>query len=196
MGFQVELTLYDLAAQPEILRLMSDSARFSESTVSLAADVHALPDRINDVVEAQRRAIAAELDAREAVARDVLAELNTTIDAADRLVQSIDTVAARFDAREMPPDYEPLDMADVRDAAIEAGVAADEFTDLLEVAQGLLASPSWQERSTEITNAWGRVEQGGRGWISLGFRQTLMVIGAAFLALVAYRWVAVKLIKA
>jgi len=217
VGFQVERTLYDIVAESEAQQLINDSLRFTDAAVGISADVHALPDTITEQREAlvadltelqelainnlmerigvQRQALMADLDSREEMARGLLKDLRETIDAANGLVKSIDVVVSRFDSEETEPGREPLDMADVRDAATQAAVVADEFTELLEVAQELLASPNWDHRADQIGAAWTRVEQGGRGWISLGFRQSLMVVGTAFVGLVLYRLIAVKLIK-
>jgi hypothetical protein len=217
LGFQIEATLYDVVAQREAQQLIDDSMRFSDAAAGIREEVAAVPDMITaqrealvaDLTELQevaidnlmagiaeeRQAFLAELDEREEMAHEVLADLQHTIEAARGLVDSVDVIVSRFDAAETPSGREPLDMADVRDAASEAAIAADEFTELLVVAQELLASPNWQERASEIGTAWGRVEQGGRVWISHGFRRSLAVIAAVFVALVLYRIVAVKLIK-
>ena len=86
-------------------------------------------------------------------------------------------------------------MARKASARCSCAVAADEFTELMVVVQDLLASPDWQQRAAEIGTAWGRVEQGGRGWMTYGFRRTLLAIAAALVALVIYRFIAVKIIK-
>jgi hypothetical protein len=216
-GYQVERTLYDVVAQEEAQQLINDSLRFTDAAVGIRKEVADAPatltsqrealiadltvlqeetiDNLMDGIARERQAFLDEVDARKTMAHEVLEDLQRTIQAARELVDSVDVVVSRFDARETAPGREPLDMADVRDAASEAALAADEFTELLVVAQELLASPYWQQRATEIGSAWGRVEHSGRGWMTYGFRRTLLVIGAALLAVVIYRFIAVKLIK-
>ncbi len=206
VGFQVERTLYDIVAEPEAQQLINDSLRFTDAAATLSADLHALPDRLAEIQELavnnlmerigeEREALMADFESHEELAHNALQDLRETIDAANALVQSIDVVMSRFDTGEEGSAREPLDMADVGELATQVATAADEFTELLEVAQELLASPDWEHRADQIDAAWSRVEQGGRGWISMGFRQTLMVVGTAFVGLVLYRLIAVKLIK-
>ncbi len=217
VGNQVEFTLYDLADQPETQSLIADSTRFTDIAGELAVDFHNLPAQLaeqrellaadlqktselaisqvmNGLTE-QREAMMADFDAHAETARGVLVDLRQTIEAANALVNTVDEVVSRFDAGERDPNRAPLDITKVRDAAVEAGIAADELTELLVVAQGLLASPDWSQRASQIDAAWGRLQEGGNSWITLGFRQTLMAMGVFFLGLVAYRVVAVKLVK-
>lgn len=206
LGFQVEYTLYDIAAEPEVVQLVNDSLRFTDSWEQLVADIHGFPEVIDQQraaffrdVDAQREALLTELDSREGMLRGALSELRETISAANRLiistesaVESVDGVVSRFDKGEQ---REPLDITTVRDVAIETAVAAERLTDLLDSTQGLLASPDWDNRILDLETAVGTVQRSGSHWISLTFRQGLYLIAAFFVGLFLYRLVSSKFIR-
>ena len=86
-------------------------------------------------------------------------------------------------------------MQDLRDVAAEARAAADQLTTMLDATQGVLASPAWNDRLSGFDSAMTRVEQDGNQWINLAFRRGLLLVGALFVAMVAYRWVTYRWLK-
>jgi hypothetical protein len=215
VGWQVEETLYDLAVQPEIRRLLDDSTRFTDETSRLVQEVHDVPAEIAqqrealvrdltalqektvaDVmagVTAQREALIADLDQREQELRGLIAEAHELVQSTDTMLGSADTVLSRF--RRAPGDTrEPLDVTKVRDAARETAAAADRLNELLVTTQEVLASPGWHDRSGDLAQAMDRVEAGGTRWIAHSFLGGLLLIAAGLVALIIYKWVAVKVI--
>ncbi len=132
------------------------------------------------------RASLDDLQAREPVLRDMLVELRDTIDSSAGLatdltgtVQALDHLAERFDARDAG-DREPLDMKDVRDAAIETAEAAQRLTVLLEQANTLLDSPKISEPALAL-------ERATAGAIDRAFVRGLVLVGVLVAGMIAAR---------
>ena len=190
LGMQVEHTVFGLALEPEVQQVLNDSLRFTDATDRVAEELTLLPDHLAQ----EREAILAAFDAREADARALVVELGNTIEAgqvlADSMTQTalaVDNVLKRF---EPPPGQprRPLDVTNVTDAASQTALAADEMTELLEVARDLLASPHWDDRATNIGAAWGQVREGPKFWIRYAFWRALLLIGVALVAMLVFRW--------
>ncbi|MHC4217823.1 MAG: hypothetical protein ACYSU7_05130 [Planctomycetota bacterium] len=197
LGYQVEQTLYDVARQQEIMQVARDYGQFVEAADVLAAAVDTLPEDI----ARERAAFMDELQVRSAELEGAVREMRRTMEAGTELatalnttVNSVDQVVARFDQKPANPNREPLSMNDLGDAAIETRLAAEQLTAMLAMTNELLESPQWDERLGTLDAAVESVQAGGDRWINLTFRQILIVIGTVFVALVAYRWVSVRLI--
>ena len=87
-----------------------------------------------------------------------MTELRETIRASEALasnltgsINAIDKVLSHFD-QDPDSQEEPLRMLDIRDAAIETGKAADRLTVMLERANQILESESWDHTVTSLTN--------------------------------------------
>ncbi|MHC5047983.1 MAG: hypothetical protein ACYTGY_15695 [Planctomycetota bacterium] len=153
-------------------------------------------------VAGERAAFLDEFDDRGEKLDSTLRELRLTVEAGTALADSLDTtfgsvdrVLARFDETGDDSDREPLRMQDLRDVAAEARAAADQLTTMLDATQGVLASPAWNDRLSGFDSAMTRVEQDGNQWINLAFRRGLLLVGALFVAMVAYRWVTYRWLK-
>lgn len=132
------------------------------------------------------RASLDELQAREPVLRDILIELRDTIESSGELavdltgtVTALDRLAARFDEREAG-DREPLDMKDVRDAAVETAEAAKQLTVLLEQANALLDSPKIREPALAFERATSET-------IDKAFIRGLILVGVLVAGMIAAR---------
>lgn len=164
---------------------------------AFTGDLTALQEKtVADVTAAvteQREALLADVDQRTQELRDLVADAKDLVQATNTMLGSADTVLSRF--RRSPGDTrEPLDVTKVRDAARETAEAADRLNELLVTAQEVLASPGWHDRSGDLSQAMDRVEAGGTRWISRSVLGGLLLIGAGLIALIIYKWVAVKLI--
>lgn len=119
-------------------------------------------DHVAREFASQSVALLDQVEARTQTLGAVLVELQATLDASNTLaisltgtVDAIDRVVARFD-RDPSSTREPLDMKDVRDAAIETATAAREMTALLERTDATLGSREWAARIDELTHATDR----------------------------------------
>jgi hypothetical protein len=213
LGYQVEKTLYDMLSQPDVRELLADSNQYADASDRIAAALEDLPEMIKREREAtvdhfmgrvagERAAFLDEFDDRGEKLDSTLRELRLTVEAGTALADSLDTtfgsvdrVLARFDETGDDSDREPLRMQDLRDVAAEARAAADQLTTMLDATQGVLASPAWNDRLSGFDSAMTRVEQDGNQWINLAFRRGLLLVGALFVAMVAYRWVTYRWLK-
>ncbi len=179
VGEQTELTAYRLLDQPEgaqliaaleSLKQLSDAftARLGTLDGDLAAREKAFfsqvateraeaIDQLFDRLRAERKALLEDILSRQEEVIGTMTALRETILASGALakeltgtVEAVDRVVSRFDA-EPESEREPLDMADVRDAAIEAGRAADRMTVLLERVDRTLESSAWDRRIDQLT---------------------------------------------
>lgn len=139
----------------------------------------------------ERAAFLDDLQARQGELKGVMVELRETISTSGDLardltdtVDAIDRVVARFD-RDPNSTREPLRMADVRDAAIETGRAAQELTRVLEMTNTLLDSPSLAARMDDLRNPADDVIDRAfwRGMILI----VTLIVGLAALRLVPQR---------
>ena len=106
----------------------------------------------------ERSALYAELEAGSGNLSETMSELRLTLVAATDLasaltgaVAEIDTVVTRFDEDPVSDaDSEPLDVKDLRDAAIETSEAAKSLTILLQEAGSLMDSPAFASLLSSI----------------------------------------------
>ena len=210
LGEQAELTAYRLIDQPEGLQLietMQSAKKLSDvftrrlETMQndleqqqgsffsrLSAERKAAIDQLFEKLVEERTQLLDEISAREAELLGMMSELRQTIIASGALaddltgtVNAIDQVLSHFD-QEPDGQEEPLRMLDIRDAAIETGRAAERLTAMLERANQLLESESWQDAMTSVTSpADDLVDQiFWRGLVLIG----VLILGIGLLRLV------------
>ena len=213
LGEQAELTAYRLIDQPEGLQLvetMKSAKELSEVFTKrletmqndleqqqgsffsrLSAERQAAIDQLFGKLVQERTQLLDEISAREAELLGMMSELRQTIVASGALaddltgtVNAIDQVLSHFN-QEPEGQEEPLRMLDIRDAAIETGRAAERLTAMLERANQILESESWQQTMTSVSNpADDLVDQiFWRGVVLIG----LLVLGIGLLRLVPQR---------
>jgi hypothetical protein len=135
-----------------------------------------------DRLSQERKLLLDDIVSRQDKLLGVMSELHQTVEATGTLaekltdtVNAIDRVVSRFDTD--PEDQrEPLQMADVRDAAVETGRAAERTTRMLERSIELLESPSWGQRLTDMTAPAKEV-------IDYAFWRALILIGFLILCI-------------
>ncbi len=210
LGEQAELTAYRLIDQPEGLQLIETMQSAKELSdvftrrletmqndleqqqgsffSRLSAERKAAIDQLFEKLVEERTQLLDEISAREAELLGMMSELRQTIIASGALaddltgtVNAIDQVLSHFD-QEPDGQEEPLRMLDIRDAAIETGRAAERLTAMLERANQLLESESWQDAMTSVTSpADDLVDQiFWRGLVLIG----VLILGIGLLRLV------------
>ena len=179
IGEQAELTAYRLIDQPESMRFLdainsakqlSDALTERIQTIQkdldeqqtaffteFSSEREAAIDYFFDRFARERGELLTELSAREAELVSVMTELRETIETSGTLannltdtVDAIDKVLSHFD---QGPDSqgEPLRILDIRDTAIEAGLAAERLTVMLERVNNILESKSWDQTIDSLT---------------------------------------------
>jgi hypothetical protein len=120
-------------------------------------------DQFFDRFSQERKLLIDDLAARQNVLHGLITDLDQTVSLSGTLagkltetVNAVDKVVSHFDAD--PSDTsEPLRVTDVRDAAIEAGRAAERTTALLAQTIVLLESEAWDQRLSAITEPANRI---------------------------------------
>jgi len=118
----------------------------------ISTERHNAIDELFQSVSKERTRLLDDIEARQGELRGVMVELRDTIGSSGALakeltktIDSIDRIVARFDA-ESNPRPDALHLSDVRDAAAEAKLAAEQVTRLLELTNELVASDAWEKR--------------------------------------------------
>jgi hypothetical protein len=139
-----------------------------------------------DRIALERTSFFDELSSRQDEFLELMNELVETISVSGSLardltetVKAIDHVVSRFDT-DPQEENEPLRMTDVRDAAIETGLAAEKMRHLLERSIELLESDLWERRIASVTDPADTV-------IDRLFLRGLVLIGFLLLGLVLLR---------
>jgi hypothetical protein len=156
LSWQVQLTIYQLAAQPEARQLLSDVDDVGQATKAFAKTAAELPQLVNDQREAainqlfagiaaERTNILATLNAQEAQLRTLLPEVQKTLTAGSTMANSLNAAIQSLDAfvhyvsppdtnsPPQPPDTNspPFNILDYGTAAGQIGAAADKLNTLV-----------------------------------------------------------------
>ncbi len=155
LRWQAELLAFQLASQPDPQKIVADAGRVSRSVESIAKTAEGVPALVDEQrkaaieqllagVAAERTAILAELDAREATIRGLLGETRQTLEAGTAMSTSLDATIKSLDAfvhyvspppsKAGPPPGppgKPFDPLDYGKAATEVGGMARDLTTLL-----------------------------------------------------------------
>jgi len=203
--WQTELLLLQSESQPAVLELREDVTRISKSIESVAQTVKTLPADLRReldaaLVEAQETIVA--LDTALAKAQSITADVK---DATANIKATTDTVSTIIAAVVPPPSEqpaqaetepgEPFDMKDVVKTSEQLHATAVELRAIVEdlqsgAAQDLLAYVDTASRAT-IDHAVAQTNT----LLDQLTRRALYLIGAMLVALVIYRFIAVKLIR-
>lgn len=148
-------------------------------------------DRAFDRFAKERHEFLDDLEAREGTLRSMATELRSTIAATTGLaneltgtVGAIDRIVERFD-RPATPGQKPLEITDIRDAAIEATKAAEKTTVLLERLNQVADSVSWDRHIAGLGGATtGAIDRAF--WRGLAL-VVVLVVGLALVRLVPQR---------
>lgn len=141
-------------------------ATIEQAQATLAAVMRDATDEAFVRFAAEKTALLADIDTRQAALGSTLGEMGALVKESTALAQELAKTAAAFERVVMyfepDPDSaaEPLDMADVRDAAIETSRAADRLTALLVQANDMMLSEQWEARVSHLdTMAAKRIDQ-------------------------------------
>ncbi|MEN9676347.1 MAG: hypothetical protein RIS76_2243 [Verrucomicrobiota bacterium] len=154
LGWQVELTTYQLAAQPESRQVLGDLDGASAAVQSFARSAELLPGLIHtereaalsqffDGVSRERTNLVAELIARESMVRGLLPEVRQTLESGGTMAASVNTAIGSLDSfvrAVTSPDTNspssspgrPFDVRDYGAAAEQIGAAARELNEALQ----------------------------------------------------------------
>lgn len=146
-----------------------------------------------DGIAREREAMQAAFDERHVEAKAVLAELRTTIEAADKLSASVKGVLVEVkalsgdgkDAGPADPPARPFDIREYQQTIESATGSLKELNAAVQSAKELVDSPKWQERERairELTNDVGRIGTRLVVYASIGLGLALFLgISGAFI---------------
>jgi hypothetical protein len=142
-------------AQSALATVVDDS--LEEATSRINAERVAAIDQLFDRFAQERSLLLDDLESRQGELLALMTELRETISTSGNLaheltgtVDAIDRVVARF-APDPDSKNEPLQITDIRDAAIEATRAAEQVARVLELSNDLVESGAWDRRVMSLT---------------------------------------------
>jgi hypothetical protein len=157
-----------------------------------------------DGIRKEREAVQRVLEAEDPVLRGLLEELRATIEAGTTLSTSLTETLNATDRmrqgftpsqpRERNPDARPFDINDYRTTAESLTVTVGELNQLLGGLNELLASPDWNDRTSQLGAATDRAQAGFAALIDRSFVRGLLLVVALLVAAVLYRVIAVRFI--
>ena len=147
-----------------------------------------------DTLRAERDRLFADLTQSGSALSDLVSESREAAEATRAMAgaltetgRAFDRVVARFD-EDPTGEREPLEIADIRDSAIESRRAAEELTRALETGRELLESEAWEERVDALV---GRLDEPAGATLERAFRVGLrliaVLVAGGLLLLVAAR---------
>jgi len=186
---EFESSASSILGGPEISRLIGDMDRFVvalEGFVEVIDDfpedrVHAV-DQLMDRVSQEREVMLRDLSKAEPGIRAVLADLQPVLESLEKIVVTAKTPNPNSDAK-------PFDINEYRALAAESAVTVAELRLLIQSVSDLLAG------ATDASPLVSALVEAERTVVDRLFYQMLILIGIFFLALLAYRFVAVRLLS-
>lgn len=192
LGWQVELTTYQIAGQPESRDLLQDLNRASEAAIDLSRSAQGLPEMIRTEREAaldqffsglarERAELVRAMESQESTLRELMPQARQTLEAGDQTATALNTAIQSLDAfvryvstpdPTAPPDTNsrPFDVRDYGTAAVQIGAAARDLNVTLESLN----------RTVPAVSALGdRTAADLRSVVTHAFRLVLVLILAA-----------------
>ncbi len=189
VAHQIDTLPEDLRRERELLFRKVQAERneaIRQAAASLQSAAGATVDLTFDRLADERTALFDDLEARQGQLASVFDQMRQTIEASTRLadeltqtVDAVDRVVARFDYA--PGDTtEPLDVKDIRDAAVEAANAAERLTTLLDRTHETLLSDEFAQRFGDVQRMTG-------GLVDRAFYRALILVAVMLAGLAVLR---------
>ena len=205
LEMQSRLLTLQLAQQPASAQLLGDLSRVSAAADSVARTTEQLPGLVDRQREAAIRQVLEGMQAQEAQARAVLADLHATLDAATRTVEAVHgvvgavqpilaTVSNRPEPDPGAPPSRPFDITEYTQALQELGALATKL-------EGLLLTVNQEAPRVAALLGDASREAAGHGhalvefafWRALAL--VLSTVGAALVAALVYRWASIRMAR-
>jgi hypothetical protein len=171
---------------PHVSRAIDDMDRFVAAVEQLVESVEELPgsrlaavDQIMDRIRQERVALVQDLASSEASVVDLLAELQPALDSLVLLTAS----------DEQDPDSKPFDINEYRALVTDSATTAIELRRLVETVDGLM------KNSAQLSNLLDAMVEAENAMVDRAFLQAIALIFIFFLALLAYRFLARRLVE-
>jgi hypothetical protein len=175
----------DVLGGPQVLRAINDMDRFVAAVERLVQSVEDLPgsrlaaiDQVMDRFGEERAALVQDLVSSESDLIRLLAELQPVLDSLERLTAS----------DEQNPDSKPFDINEYRALVGDSATTAIELRRLVETVDRLM------QNSAEVSTLVDAIVEAEHAMVDRAFVQAIALIFIFFLALLAYRFLARRLI--
>jgi len=191
-----QLGFFEIITQPEMQSLLANADRISISAELLSSNVDRLANILIEGPQTpEEAALFTNLEGGETRVRALMGDLRQTMQEANALAESVDSLAVRFDVGGPPePGEKPFDIAEYESVAAQVTDMSHEMTTLVANLNQLLASPQVQERlPLAVGSAQDRSEEFVRFLLMVAMVLILSSIIAAVFALLGYRYLAARL---
>lgn len=206
-----QLMLLDLVYEPEIQSLLEDYSVFASALDRTATTFEELPEELNrqrnetiaqifERLDDQRIALLGDIGETQPEIRDSLVLLQETIEAANRLIGQTESLASRFEGSdEARAETRPFDIREYRETALAVTETVTRLERLVAAIDTLAASSSLEELEKDVPAligaATGETQAAARAFVNHVFRLGLMLIAAAVVGGLIYRWIAVRIVS-
>lgn len=159
-GNFMDLWVSELADNPDAKKIIFDIHAVTDVSQRLATSVEKLPGQISaerkaavnqiaQKVAEERKQIIKDLSSEEKQIREVLAELNRTLQSGTTLVNETNLLVSQVNSMkgEEPDPGEPskpMDILEYKATIQEASMAIDKMNLLMKNLQGLITGPNWE----------------------------------------------------
>lgn len=191
LGWQVELTTYQLADQPETQQLLTDVTDVADASQAFAKTAVDFPKLVNDQREAainqllagvarESSNLVANLNAQESQLRTLLPEFRQTFTAGGNMAGSVENAVKSLDAfiryvappddpqkPATPSDSPPFNVLDYGVAAEKIGVTAQELNTLL---------TSLNQSLPQVSHVGAELQGNARSVVDHAFRRALVLV--------------------
>ncbi|MBL9126591.1 MAG: hypothetical protein JNL97_03035 [Verrucomicrobiales bacterium] len=204
LRWQTELLGVRTTELPAVRQLVADATRIADAVDRFSVLAAELPDRIGK----ERAEILRALETQERALTPLVQEVRGTLVEGTRMSTSIDTTLRGFDAlmqrfgvgeTNVAPasspavEAEPFRIRDYGETAARLEAAARQLTELLAAFDRTLGSTNMARLSEQVGPAARQAQAGARELLDDAFRKGLLLILAAALAALAYRWLSHRL---
>ena len=209
-NLQVDLAYRELVTEPEIRQILADGDRLTNISERFTEIVEQFPAKIAEERDAainqfarmasnERKELMADLLSEEKAVKGLFADLRQILEAGNKLadqintaVNSVDTLAARFDTG---PNPERLSIEDYRGIVSEFTISVQQLNALLHSVDELLTSPKLERALPVAFKFTDRVEVLGETWMKDFFILGAALILMFFITLLLYRIISRRFVE-
>ncbi len=204
---QAEATLSGMLMEPAIEQTLSNLNRLTRSTERYAALLERLPaerdetlTQVSRLIAMERKNFLDEIVPHEDRLQGVLTSLRETLVEANKLIASVESLAAKYGpAQDQPPnhalavaEHKPFDIKDYQQTVSGVTDTVRETQKLAITLEQILNSPGWKERMPELLGTIATVGKEGEGLVDFSFRRAVFLAGTSILMLFLLAFVLVR----
>jgi cell division septation protein DedD len=211
-SLQVNLAYTEVASQPEVVQVLSDTSKFVDISNRFAAFMEQLPAQIATERSAAIKQLVGELSKErknlmedffsgEKRLKGLFVEVQQMLQMGNELAQristtvsSVDQLTARFDVGSRQESAKPFDIRDYRQILSEFTITVKQLNSLVSSVDELLASPKLETPLPVVFKFTDRMESLGETWMKESSILGGALILLFFITLLVYRIVSQRLL--